>query len=148
MTAAGARAEGCFLGFDFGTRRIGIAIGSRLLGNARSLATLSSKGQPDWEAIGKLIAEWRPQALVVGRPLTMAGEAQAATRAADAFIAQLQARYGLPVHAAEERMSSMAAQAQLRERRASGERRRRLRDEDVDAAAAKLILEHWLSHSK
>ena len=144
MTGAGGRAEGCFLGFDFGTRRIGIAVGTRLLRDARSLTTLSSKGQPDWAAIGKLIAEWRPEALVVGRPLTMEGGAQAATRAADEFIAQLQARYGLPVHAAEERMSSVEAQSQLRERRASGERRRRLRDEDVDAAAAKLILEHWL----
>lgn len=145
MMAAGARAEGCFLGFDFGTRRIGVAVGSRRLRDARSLTTLSSKTTPDWAAIEKLIAEWQPEALVVGRPVTMAGAAQSATHAADGFIAELRARFGLPVHAAEERMTSIEAQAQLRERRASGQRRRRLTEADVDAAAAKLILEHWLS---
>lgn len=144
MTPAERKAEGNFLGFDFGTRRIGVAIGSRLLGDARSLVTLNCHDGPDWAAIEKLIAEWRPEALVVGRPVTMTGEAQTATQGAEKFMKQLQTRFGLPVHAADERMSSMEAQSQLREQRASGQRRRRLRDADIDSTAAKLILEHWL----
>lgn len=147
MTAAERKAEGNFLGFDFGTRRIGIALGSHLLGGARSLITLPCHDGPDWSAIEKLIVEWRPEALVVGRPVTMTGETQAATRGAEQFMDQLRARFGLPVHAADERLSSVEAQSQLRERRASGQRRRRVRDTDIDSTAAKLILEHWLGHS-
>jgi putative Holliday junction resolvase len=145
MMAAPAHAEGIFLGFDFGTRRIGIAIGSRQLGNARALATLSCHGGPDWEAIGQLIDEWQPEALVVGVPLTMEGMPQRATQGARAFMQQLAARFALPVHAADERMSSMEAQSELRAQRASRQRRRRVRDADIDRTAARLILEHWLS---
>lgn len=144
MTVAERKAEGNFLGFDFGTRRIGVAIGSRLLGDARSLVTLNCHDGPDLAAIEKLIAEWRPEALVVGRPVTMTGDSQAATRGAEQFMQQLRTRFGLPVHATDERLSSMEAQSQLREQRASGQRRRRLRDADIDSTAAKLILEHWL----
>lgn len=142
--AAAAAADGTFLGFDFGTRRIGVAVGSRRLGSARALATLACREGPDWDAIGKLVREWQPEALVVGVPLTMDGQPQAATQGARRFMQQLQQRFGLPVHGADERMSSMEAQSQLRARRASGQRRRRLRDTDIDSTAAKLILEHWL----
>jgi putative Holliday junction resolvase len=137
-------AEGILLGFDFGTRRIGVAVGNRRLSGARSLKTLTSRGEPDWQSIGELIGEWEPEALVVGVPLTMSGAAQPTTDAARKFIEQLEARFKLPVHSAEERMSTMEAQSQLREQRSSGLRRRKLRDEDLDATAARLILEHWL----
>ena len=138
------RAEGTLLGFDFGTRRIGVAVGSRRLSGARALKTLITRGEPDWQSIAELIGEWEPEALVVGVPLTMSGAPQPATTAARRFIGQLEARFKLPVHGAEERMSTMEAQSQLREQRASGARRRKVRDEDLDATAARLILEHWL----
>jgi putative holliday junction resolvase len=144
MMTAGAGADGTLLGFDFGTRRIGVAIGSRRLGNARALTTLDCVNGLDWDAVTQLIGEWQPEALVVGVPLTLDGETQPATAGAQRFIRQLQSRYGLPVHAADERMSSMEAQSQLRTRRASGQRRRRVQDADIDSTAAKLILEHWL----
>jgi putative Holliday junction resolvase len=147
MMAARVTADGTLLGFDFGTRRIGVAVGSRRLGNARALATLECGSGPDWDAIEELIDDWQPEALVVGVPLTMAGETQAATRGARAFMRQLTARFALPVHAADERMSTMEAQSLLRARRASGERRKRLRPADLDSIAAKLILEHWMDQN-
>jgi putative Holliday junction resolvase len=144
MIATDGRADGTLLGFDFGTHRIGVAVGNRRLGSARTLTTLACQHGPDWAAIEQLIRDWQPEALVVGVPLTMSGEPQAATRGAYAFIQNLVARFKLPVHGADERMSSMEAQSQLRMQRASGQRRRRVRDADVDSTAAKLILEHWL----
>lgn len=138
-------ADETFLGFDFGTRRIGVAVANRRLGSARALATLACRGGPDWPRITQLVEEWRPQALVVGLPLTMQGQEQPATTGARRFMQQLQQRSGLPVHAADERMSSIDAHSMLRERRTRGQRRRRLQDADLDSTAAKLILEHWLS---
>ncbi|MGH8453312.1 MAG: Holliday junction resolvase RuvX [Nevskiales bacterium] len=145
MRTGATQADGILLGFDFGTRRIGVAVGSRRLGSARALTTLNCTKEPDWDAVAQLIGEWQPEALVVGVPLTLDGKTQSATAGAQRFIRQLQARYGLPVHAADERMSSMEAQSQLRTRRASGQRRRRVQEGDIDSTAAKLILEHWLS---
>jgi putative Holliday junction resolvase len=147
MTGTRAKADGALLGFDFGTRRIGVAVGHRRLGNARALATLECRPEPDWDAIGDLIGDWQPEALVVGLPVTMEGESQPMTRAARAFMRELSARFALPVHGAEERMSTLEAQSQLRARRASGERRRRVRDADLDSTAAKLILEHWMGQN-
>jgi putative holliday junction resolvase len=137
-------AEGVLLGFDFGTRRIGVAVGNRRLGGARALTTLTRRGEPDWPSIAELVEEWEPEALVVGIPLTMTGAIQPTTAAARKFMDDLGRRFQLPVHGAEERMSTMEAQSELRERRRSGERRRKVRAEDLDATAARLILEHWL----
>lgn len=147
MMTATAQADGTLLGFDFGTRRIGVAVGNRLLGSARPLVTLDSTRGPVWDAVAQLIREWQPEALVVGIPLTLEGETQPATAAAQRFVRQLQARFILPVHTADERMSSMEAHSLLRDKRARGERRQRLRDGDIDSTAAKLILEHWLSEN-
>ncbi len=145
MSASATTAGETLLGFDFGTRRIGVALGNRHLAGARALAALECHDGPDWDAIEQLIDDWQPAALVVGLPLTLDGQPQPVTRAARAFMSELSRRFGLPVHGADERMSSLEAQSLLRERRAGGLRRRRVRDADVDSTAAKLILEHWLS---
>jgi putative holliday junction resolvase len=145
MMTAGRAAGDTLLGFDFGTRRIGVALGSRRMAGARALAALECQDGPDWDAIGQLIEDWQPAALVVGLPLTLEGRPQPVTRAAQTFMLELERRFGLPVHGADERMSSLEAQSQLRAQRAGGLRRRRVRDADVDSTAAKLILEHWLS---
>ena len=127
-----------YLGFDFGTRRIGIAIGQALTCSARALVTLSNRnGAPDWDAISRLIEEWRPDALVVGLPLNLDGSDHEITRLARRFGNRLRGRYNLPVHTMDERLSSAEAESQLA---AQG----RYDKADVDKVAAQLILQGWL----
>lgn len=130
------------LGFDYGLRRIGIAVGETVTGSARPLSTLRCQkpGQVDWDAIARLISEWRPDALVVGLPTLEDGSHGDMARAAERFARRLQGRHGLPVHLMEERLSSHEAQRRLEE--AGGKARR---DEGaVDMIAASIILETWL----
>ena len=125
------------LGFDFGTRRIGIAIGQTLTASARPLTTLDTRnGKPDWEAIGRLIREWQPDRLVVGLPLHMDGTPHPMTEQARRFGRQLEGRYNLPVEWVDERLTSDAAERELPAQRDKGA---------VDALAAALILEDWLA---
>ena len=119
-----------FLAFDFGIRRVGVASGNTLLGTATPLKTLSSEGDARFEAIAALIAEWQPQALVVGVPFHPDGAPHDNTRRAQRFARQLQGRFGLPVHEVDERYTTTEALA-------DGAR-------DADAAAAVLILEQHL----
>ena len=128
------------ISFDFGTRRIGIALGQTLTGTVRPLTTLSSKQQkPDWHAISALLREWQPQRLVVGLPLHMDGSEQPMTDKARRFGNQLKGRYNLPVDMVDERLSSDEAEARLRERGG------RYHKDEIDALAAQLILESWLT---
>ncbi|MGB0713558.1 MAG: Holliday junction resolvase RuvX [Gammaproteobacteria bacterium] len=141
MTAPGTRS---FLGFDFGTKRIGISLGQELTESARPLHTLSSRdGKPDWAAIEALIAEWKPDALVVGLPYNLDGSDSEQTERARRFSRQLNGRMRLPVALMDERLSSEAARREIATRRADG-RRRTSRKGDLDAVAAALILENWL----
>ena len=120
--------------FDYGKKRIGVAIGQRLTGTATPLETVAVRnGRPDWKRIESLILEWRPAALVVGHPLNMDGTSQTMTAAADRFARKLSGRFGLPVHRSDERLSSFEA----------GERTGRRHD--LDAVAAQVILESWLA---
>jgi putative Holliday junction resolvase len=130
---------GALLGFDFGLRRIGVAVGLTLTGTASPLTTLISRNeQPDWVAIGRLVAEWQPEALVVGLPYQMDDQEAEVAGRARRFARQLEGRYRLPVHLADERLTTREARRQLGRR---GTEDRRL----VDALAAQLILETWLS---
>lgn len=135
---------GLYLAFDYGERRIGVAIGNRWSGEARPLATLTSPNGPDWLAIERLVAEWQPQGLVVGMPYERDGTNQAMTKRVRAFVLALEARTRLPVHTVDERWSSTAASSRLREARRSGEMSRRVRKGDDDAVAAQLILQDYL----
>ena len=119
-----------FLAFDFGTRRIGVATGNTVLKQARALATIADEGAARFERIGRLIAEWQPDALVVGVPFHPDGAPHDNTQRARRFARQLQGRFGLPVHEVDERYSTTEALA-------SGAR-------DADAAAACVILEQFL----
>jgi len=128
------------LGFDFGTRRVGVAVGQEVTGTARPLTTLRSpNGAVDWTAISRLIEEWRPDALVVGLPLHMDGTEQEMTRAARRFGNRLRGRYNLPVFTVDERLTSDEAERLLGESGESTEQK-----EAVDAVAAQLILQAWL----
>ena len=138
------REEATLLGLDYGTRRIGLAVGERRLGRARPLGTVANvDGTPDWAALDAHLETWRPAALVVGWPLAEDGAEQAMSAHVKGFVARLRRRYERPVHAVDERFSSIDAGERLAALRARGQRRRRTTHADVDAAAAALILERW-----
>ena len=126
------------LGFDFGTQRIGIAVGQSVTGTASALRTVASRnGKPDWETISLLINEWRPDALVVGLPLHADGSDSEMTGAARKFARQLEARYRLPVHTMDERLSSRAARGLQQDGKRGAQA-------GIDALAAMIILQNWL----
>lgn len=129
--------QGVLLGFDYGTKRIGVAVGQSLTGTARALETVAvRRGRPDWEVIARLLETWRPNRLVVGLPLNMDGGEQALSVAARRFCRQLEGRFHLPVDTMDERLSTFEA----RQRIATGEDP----GEGLDAMAAQVILESWL----
>lgn len=134
------------LGFDYGTKHIGVAVGQELTGTSTPLATLPSRNEnPDWDAITRLIEDWRPTALVVGIPLNMDGTEQPMTQAAQRFARRLEGRYRLPVHLADERLSSVEAGRLLHERGADAGTRRSRRRRELDEVAAHLILQTFFS---
>lgn len=138
--------SGTCVSFDYGSKRIGTAVGESSLQTAQPLQVVHNKnGTPDWIAIDSLLAEWQPIALVVGWPLTLDDEEQSITSHVRGFIKRLQKRYQLPVYKADERFSSMAAQEQLKQMRHSGQRKRKTSHADIDTLAAALILESWFS---
>lgn len=139
------RADATVLGFDVGSKRIGVAIGSALGAGARAVAMIEVRnGSPDWQALDRVHAEWRPAGLVVGDPLTLDGEDQPARRRAHAFARQLRERYKLPIVLVDERSSSVEAARRFAAARADGRKRRR-DAEALDAMAAAVIVERWLS---
>ena len=101
-------------------------------------------GAPDWSALERTVREWSPARLLVGVPYNMDGTETVLTATCRAFATELARRFGLPVDCVDERLTSSAATADLREVRRSGVRTRRVRREDIDAHAARLILETWL----
>ncbi len=143
MSAVAART---LLGFDYGLKRIGVAVGQELTGSASALTTVAARdGKPDWEAIGRLIEEWRPDAVVVGLPLNADGSDHELSRRARRFGNQLHGRYNLPAHFIDERLSSLEAEARLRDGVQKMAHRRALYKENIDKLAAQVILETWLS---
>lgn len=133
------------LGFDVGSRRIGVAIGSAFSVGARALAVIDVHADgPDWPALDRLHKEWRPHGLIVGDPLTLEGEDQPNRRRAQAFARQLLQRYRLPVLLVDERSSSVEAARRFATERAEGRKRRR-DAANLDAVAAAVIIERWLS---
>jgi putative pre-16S rRNA nuclease len=134
------------LAFDFGIKRIGIASGDSLTRSAAPRpAALSNLGGPDWETITREVRSLGPARLIVGAPYNVDGTEAAITVAARGFAAELERRFGLPVHLVDERFSSLEATAALKSRRASGERRRRVQRADIDSAAAAVILGRWFA---
>jgi putative holliday junction resolvase len=129
------------LAFDFGLKRIGIASGDTLPRQAAPRPAIAAgRGGPDWHAIAREVRALAPGLLVVGAPYNVDGSEGALTAAARGFAAELERRFALPVHLVDERFSSLEASEALKARRASGERRRRVKRADVDSAAAAVIL--------
>ena len=134
------------LAFDYGKRRIGVAVGQQITGSASPIGTATnSDSGPDWNTIDRWVAEWTPQQLLVGLPLHADGTPSPMTEAARSFAEAL-GRYALPVADVDERFTSLEAEARLRTARAEG-RRGRVRKDDIDAAAAVLIAERWLAEN-
>lgn len=132
------------LAFDFGLRRIGIAVGQTVSRSATPLGVVANRDRgPDMAAIGRLIGEWQPRRLVVGVPAREGGLASAMDAPVQEFIAAL-GRFGLPVATVDERNTSLEAEERLKSARAAGQRGR-ISKEDIDATAAVLIAERYLA---
>jgi putative Holliday junction resolvase len=130
------------LGFDFGMKNIGIAIGQELTGTANPLTAIKARdGIPNWDTIGQLLKEWQPDILIVGLPLNMDGTEQEMTAAAKRFGNRLQGRFNLPVEWQDERLSTYEALDQMGIRSKMDSRQR----SDVDQLSAQLILQSWLN---
>lgn len=133
--------ERTVLAFDFGTRRIGVAVGEMMLGSARPLTTISTEANDArFTAIGKLVEEWRPATLVVGLPLSLDGEPGDMTERCQRFARQLEGRFRLPVTLVDERLTSAEAEDRLRQRGVAW----RQRKATLDAEAAAILLQAYL----
>jgi putative Holliday junction resolvase len=129
------------LGFDFGLKQIGVAVGNRTLGTAMALTVLPARdGVPDWEAVARLLQTWQPEQLVVGLPLNMDDSDSEMSARARRFANRLHGRFALPVSLMDERLSSREAKSLLREQGHRGD----FRAAPADGMAAQLILETWL----
>jgi putative Holliday junction resolvase len=132
--------DGTVLAFDFGLKRIGVAVGETLLKRANALATIEAEtNDARFEAIAKLIHEWQPARLVIGLPLSLDGAEHEMTVRCRRFANQLHGRFGLPVVLTDERLTSAAADAELREAGLDWKARKGR----VDALAAQHILQDY-----
>lgn len=136
---------GTILGFDYGRRRTGIAVGQMITNSARPLTTMKMTDQhkPDWPVIDRLIKDWTPVFLVVGYPTQADGRGTRLSMEIEAFANSLKNRYKLPVSFIDEQLTSKEAESELRDQRANGQRSR-LRKEDIDQKAAAVLLRDWL----
>ncbi len=122
-----------YLAFDYGLKRVGVATGNSLMRQAQPLRTIAAEGDARFVQIGKLIEEWRPDALVIGVPFHPDGAEHENTQRARKFGRQLQGRFHLPVHEVDERYSTTEAIA-------DGAR-------DLDAASAAILLQQHFNES-
>jgi putative Holliday junction resolvase len=135
------------LGFDYGARRIGVAVGNTFTGDARALSVVGNGDNGvDWPRVASAVRDWHPNALLVGLPLMLDGSEQANSKGARQFATALGERYKLPVHLVDERLSSVEAAQRFADRRARGQTRRKNANE-LDAIAAQVIVETWLTQT-
>ena len=122
-----------YICFDYGEKRIGVAVGQTLTGTATPLETVTVRnGKPDWDKVSAIIRQWQPEALIVGLPVNMDNSRQTITDNAEKFARQLEGRYQLQVFRADERLTTYEAKKRLK------------RTHDLDPVAAQVILESWL----
>lgn len=121
--------EGVVLAFDFGARRIGVAIGNDITREARPLAIIEAQGELRWTRIAALLAEWQPSRLVVGIPRHPDGNPHEMTARCEKFARQLHGRHRLPVATVDERYSSAVVEG------------------GRDDAAAAVILQQWFNEN-
>jgi putative holliday junction resolvase len=140
-----ASTAGTILAFDFGTRRIGVAVGESSTGLAHPLATIAEERRDArFAAIGKLVDEWRPALLVIGVPTHADGSEHALTASARRFARQLEGRYGVAVALADERYTTRSAGEALTTAGVRARDQRSVRDQ----VAAQLILQNYLDQHR
>lgn len=133
------------LGFDFGTKRIGVAFGQSLTGTARPVDILpANDGVPDWAQLEKLAQEWQPDMFVVGLPYNMDGSENEVFLRARKFGQRLEGRLHKPCFGMDERLSSFEARDRIVNQTNRGKAKYTDLQKEVDGLAAKLILESWL----
>lgn len=129
------------LGFDFGSKSIGVAIGQEVTGTASPLAALKAKdGIPNWQQLASVFEQWCPHLAVVGLPLNMDGSNQQVTFSAKKFANRLHAKYKIQVETYDERLTTVDAKARLFEMGGF----KKLEKDKIDSASACLILESWM----
>lgn len=134
------QSQGSVLAFDFGEKRIGVAVGEHLLGIAHPLTTINNEANDErFRLIGALITEWRPSLLVVGLPLSLDGEDHAITLLCRKFARRLEGRYALPVLLVDERLSSAEASQSLKQAGIGGRKQKPM----LDQVAAQTILQSY-----
>ncbi len=132
------------LAFDFGTKSIGVAVGQRLTGTARSLEALKAQdGIPDWSKIELLLQEWQPERVIIGLPLNMDGTEQPLTARARKFANRLHGRFGVQTDLHDERLSTVEARADLFAHGGF----KALTKGRVDSLSAVIILESWFENN-
>jgi len=131
-------------GIDFGTKKLGIAVGQTLTRTAMGIAVMPVRNlEPDWSELDKLVQRWKPDAFVIGMPWNMDGTANPMTGHAKKFAGQLSARYDKPCHQVDERLSTREARDITRHNAELLGKRPNDRAK-VDAMVAQLLLESWL----
>ncbi|MGD9582592.1 MAG: Holliday junction resolvase RuvX [Lysobacterales bacterium] len=136
------------LGFDYGSRRIGVAVGQRVTETAQALTVIDNgPGGPDWHALDKVLRDWQPQLLVVGLPLQMDGGEQSISIMARDFADRLRERTALPVYTQDERLSSRQVAREFANARRRGEARRK-HGKLLDAHAARVIIERFFADTE
>lgn len=129
------------MGFDYGLRRIGVAVGQTVTGTASPLTPLPAReGIPDWLLVGALLGDWQPKIVVVGEPLNMDGSVSEMVLRARKFARRIHGRFGIQVAMADERLSSFEAKGWVKERCGWQD----FGDFAADSLAASLIVEQWL----
>lgn len=131
------------IGFDFGTKRIGSAVGQEITQTASPLITFRAlKGVPQWQEVKKLIESWQPKYLLVGVPTCIDNSPLHTTKKAKKFAAELELRFNLPVYLVDERLTTI----EVRQRLFDSGGYRKLQRSNIDCLAACLIVEQWLSN--
>lgn len=140
-----ATGQRTLLAFDFGLKRIGVAVGQELAGTTRPLTTVNVNNQQiDWPHIERLINEWQPDLIIVGLPLNMDDTEHEMSQRARRFSNQLHGRFNRPVELVDERLTSIEAEEIVTEARRHGHMKKHKAKESVDQIAAELILKSWL----
>lgn len=135
------------MSFDYGTKKIGVAVGQSITKTASPLAVLNARdGIPDWTVMEKLVQEWKPGAFIVGMPFNMDGTKNDMTLKAQKFLQRLSGRFNIPCYSMDERLSSREAK-DIRKTMAEAHGKRYNDKEVIDSLAAQLILENWFSAS-
>ena len=132
------------LGFDYGSKKIGIAVGQTITKTASGVETLQNiNNKPDWDKIKNIIADWQPQALLIGIPYNMDDTEQPLTIAAKKFSRQLENSFKLPIYLVDERLSTRESWHRLKEHSANQSYKKKR--EKIDQVSATLIIETWFS---